>query len=186
MMKDWELISKWLLVIVLVIIGFVTGCSQTKDLPEDFPASPGTFHVAGNSMEPNVSSGQMLIVDPEAYQSELPARGDIIIFTRSTNPDLTFAKRIIGLPMEEIEIKNQTVWINSQQLEEAYIQQSPTYSGKWTMSEQEYFVLSDNRNNGSDSHHWGGLPFKNIIGKVTHICSDNSVNTCQTIEEKGN
>ena len=136
-------------------------------------------------MKPNIYSGNVLIIDFDAYQNQLPTRGDIIVFIHPKNPDNTLVKRIVGLPHEIIEINNQTILVNGQELEETYLQDPARYSGKWTMGEEGYFVLSDNRNNGNDSHNWGELPFENIIGKVIHICNDDSLNTCQEIEKDG-
>ncbi len=177
--------SKFTRFCCLIILCSMSSCLQATELPNGISSSSETYHVTTNSMNPNISSGNMLIIDTDAYQNQLPTQGDIVVFIHPKNPDNTLFKRIIGLPQEKIEINNQTIWIDEQELEEAYIQEPARYSGKWIMDEQEYFVLSDDRNNGSDSHNWGGLPFENIIGKVTHICDDDSLSTCQEIEEDG-
>ena len=82
-------------------------------------------------------------------------------------PERDFIKRIIGLPGETVEVRDCTVFINGEAMEEPYIQEKPSYThGPETVPPGNYFVLGDNRNNSSDSHSWGPLPKENIIGQA--------------------
>lgn len=125
------------------------------------------YKVEGQSMEPNLHSGQYLIVDKISYKFRQPERGDIIIFKAPQSPDRNFVKRVIGLPGEKVEIRRGQVFINDRLLYEPYIDARWGYNwGPATVGANEYFVLGDNRNNSSDSHSWGMLPKANIIGKA--------------------
>ncbi len=85
-----------------------------------------------------------------------------------TNKNSLFLQRVIGLPGERIKIlKGKGVFINGQYIEENYILEKANYSTEEiTIPEENYFILGDNRNNSFDSHRWGFLPKKRIIGKV--------------------
>jgi signal peptidase I len=59
--------------------------------------------------------------------------------------------------------------VNGQVLSEPYIAAAPAYSGEWVVPVGQLFVLGDNRNDSSDSHSWGFLPFEKVVGKAVVI-----------------
>jgi signal peptidase I len=125
------------------------------------------FRVEGFSMEPNFHDGQFLLVTKIEYMLHSPERGDVIVFRFPNQPSRDFIKRIIGLPGDRIDIRNGQVLVNNESLPESYPLNAGSYTyGPVTVGAEEYFVLGDNRNNSSDSHSWGMLPTKNIIGKA--------------------
>jgi len=125
------------------------------------------FRVEGFSMEPNFHDGQFLLVNKVEYMLHAPQRGDVIVFRYPNDPTRDFIKRIIGLPGDMVEVKNSEILVNRVPLHEIYPLNISTYNyGPVTVGTEEYFVLGDNRNNSSDSHSWGMLPTKNIIGKA--------------------
>ncbi len=126
------------------------------------------FRIEGYSMEPTLHQDQFLIVNKFLYRFlHPPQRGDIVVFEYPRAPDRDFIKRVIGLPGEKVEVRNGQVYINDKPLDEPYIASPPAYNwGPRIVSDGEYFVLGDNRNNSSDSHTWGFLPAQNIIGKA--------------------
>jgi signal peptidase I len=135
------------------------------------------FIVNGQSMEPNFHSSDYLIVDELSYRFNQPQRGDVIVFKYPKNPTYKYIKRIIGLPGETVEIRDASIYITSNgttlKLDESkYLPQTTINSWQRmadmpaiTLSNDQYFVLGDNRNNSSDSRVWGILPKKNIVGK---------------------
>jgi signal peptidase I len=122
--------------------------------------------VEGHSMRPTLQDQQRLIVNKLAYRSNLPERGDIVVFHFPIDPDQDFIKRVIGLPGDDVEIDNGEVRINGKILIEPYISAAPSYVGAWHVPDNQIFVLGDNRNNSSDSHAWGAVPIENFIGKA--------------------
>jgi signal peptidase I len=125
------------------------------------------YLVIGTSMEPNLHSGEYLIVNKVLYTLQPSERGDIIVFRAPKSPDKNFVKRIIALPGESVELRRGQVYINGKLLYEPYI--DPKMGQDWgpaIVGPNELFVLGDNRGDSSDSRSWGMLPVENIIGKA--------------------
>lgn len=137
------------------------------------------YIVEGQSMEPNLETGQFLIISRLSYFTlgdlvELgdPQRGDIIVFDFPGNPGDDYVKRVIGLPGEEVVVaEDGRVVVNGQPIGEPYLNDAFTqpYRGRfgtWTVPPDHYFVLGDNRNSSSDSRSWGMLDESYIVGKA--------------------
>ena len=124
--------------------------------------------VSGSSMEPTfASNGDRVIISRVIYLFHDPERGDIITLRPPFKSSRDYIKRVIGLPGETVEIKKGKVYIDGELLDEPYVKESFTYSlAAVTVPTDSYFVLGDNRDISSDSHIWGTLPEKNIVGKV--------------------
>lgn len=132
------------------------------------------FFVKGASMEANFEDGDYLLVDELSYRFSEPARGDVIIFRYPGDNSQFFIKRIIGLPGETIEIKNNEVMIYNIDhpdgfvLSEEYLSADQETLGNMLMrlDGNEYFVLGDNRLRSSDSRRWGPVNKTLITGKA--------------------
>lgn len=156
------------------------------------------FRVDGLSMMPNLQNNEMLLVNRNAYVSfdswalvdwlplvdheeeniihlfDPPQRGDIVVFDAPVNgADKPYIKRVIGLPGETVEARNNHVFINGQQLDESYLEGELTWCGSEggscppvTVPEGSVFVLGDNRDNSQDSFEFGPVEIDNIIGKA--------------------
>ncbi len=125
------------------------------------------FRIEGHSMETNLHHGQFLIVNKLVYYLHPPERGDVIVFHSPENPGKDFIKRVVGLPGEQVEIRDGQVFIDGVRLGETYISSAGRRSwGPEVVGEFEYFVLGDNRGNSSDSRSWGMLDGNAIIGKA--------------------
>lgn len=135
--------------------------------------------VNGKSMDPTFAHGEYLLTDKISYKRGDPQRGDVIVFKapEATHcPEGTgcdFIKRVIGLPGETVEVKNDAIYINGQRLPEKYLPSdfvtkpgAYSASGPKTVPQNSYYAVGDNRNHSSDSRTWGPVPFQNIVGKV--------------------
>lgn len=130
------------------------------------------FIVKGESMAPNFSTGDYLIVDEITYRFSEPQRGDVIVFKYPKDTTQRFIKRVIGLPGETVQVKNGQVSVFEADkeivLDEEYLPNDlKTYGDvKTTLNKDEYFVMGDNREYSFDSRAWGVVPKSDIIGKA--------------------
>ena len=128
------------------------------------------YVVEGPSMEPNLETGQWVLVNKVVYKLHPPQRGDIVVLNSISPPPPVLIKRVIGLPGEKIEIKAGKVYIIDDQgshlLEESYIDVDTNKAGSWEVPEGHYFVMGDNRPHSADSRTWGSVPVGNIVGKA--------------------
>lgn len=138
------------------------------------------FIVDGESMMPNYVNNEYILAEKISYIAKEPHRGDVTVFRYPGNPNVSYIKRIIGLPGETVKIENDKITIfNSKNpegvvLKEDYIPAenitlaTGTTNGAFEekIGPNEFFVLGDNRQHSSDSREWGLLPRSNIIGRA--------------------
>lgn len=156
---DWVVVIAVALVVALVINFFIIVNST----------------VPTGSMENTIMSGSRMIGFRVAYWFSEPKRGDIIIFRYPDDPSQLFVKRVIGLPGETVEIIDGVTYINGEVLEEDYINENYRYVpkefedyGPYTVPEESYFMMGDNRGNSKDSRKWNNTYVTKdaIIGKA--------------------
>jgi len=131
------------------------------------------FLVRGQSMEPSFHNNDYLIIDQISYRLREPKRGEVIVFQYPRNTSQRFIKRLIGLPGEALEIEDGRIKISKNG--EIQILDESDYLPSFTktpgdleviLTENEYFVLGDNRRLSSDSRSWGSLSREYIVGRV--------------------
>lgn len=132
------------------------------------------FFVKGASMESNFEDGDYIFIDELSYNFNEPARGDVVIFRYPLDKTEFFIKRVIGLPGETIEIKDNKVIIYNKKdpdgfvLSESYLDASQETVGtsRIKLDDNEYYVLGDNRLKSSDSRRWGPVHRSLITGRA--------------------
>ncbi len=112
--------------------------------------------IPSGSMIPTIQEGNRIIGNRLAYINSDPKRGDIVVFYYPDDESQKFIKRIIGLPGETIYITDGIVYIDGQPLDESEYLTVETYgvSGPFTIPDDCYFMLGDNRNSSNDSRFW--------------------------------
>jgi signal peptidase I len=130
-------------------------------------------YIPSSSMEPTLQINDRLIIEKMSYRFHQPERGDVVVFNatealQAEHFNDAFIKRIIGLPGDEVKVRNGQVIVNNEVLREAYIKEAPQYDyGPVIVPEDQYLVLGDNRNNSYDSHYWGFVPRNKFIGRAS-------------------
>lgn len=129
--------------------------------------------IYGESMTPTLVENDSVIVNKMSYKFSSPKHGDVIVFKQSGQEHSYYnVKRVIALPGETIEIKEGLIYINGTQYDEKIEVEAITNSGiaqnPYTLEEDEYFVLGDNRNQSIDSRFqsFGTVTKDDIIGKA--------------------
>lgn len=123
--------------------------------------------VVGPSMSPNLKNSDLLILNKAVYKLREPKRGEVISFEYTGTKYLI--KRIIGLPGESIEVKNNILYIDGKPFEEDYLDSSvitKDFKLYEKIPKDSYFVMGDNRMDSMDSRDFGPIKEKDIIGKV--------------------
>ncbi|ERN41556.1 signal peptidase I [Rubidibacter lacunae KORDI 51-2] len=155
----WTELLRTLGIAVVLAMGIRTFIAEARWIPSE-------------SMIPTLEVNDRLIVEKVGYYFHEPDRGDVVVFQptdalKRNNYREAFIKRIIGLPGEEVVVRNGRVFVNGEALSEDYIEEAPLYTyGPKSVPEGQYFVLGDNRNASYDSHAWGFVPRENIIGRA--------------------
>lgn len=129
--------------------------------------------IDGRSMHPTYKDGEVLLANKVIYRISEPKRGDAVIFKHSETED--YIKRIIGLPGEEVSLRDGNMYINDKMLDESEYLTDTIYTEKGRFLDEgdtivvpdgEVFVCGDNRPHSSDSRDFGPVSIQDIKGKV--------------------
>lgn len=122
--------------------------------------------VEGTAMIPALHDGDRIVVERNPQNLK---RGDIVVFLFPDDHTKSYIKRIIGLPNEEIEIRDGVILVNGTALTEPYVDPRLNLTARsmraLRLAPDSYFVVGDNRDNSSDSRIWGPLKRELIYGR---------------------
>lgn len=128
--------------------------------------------VVGDSMNPTLQDGEVLILNKFKYKFSEIKREDIISLKYADTKYLI--KRVIGLPGDKVEIINNQLYINGKAYQEEYLSKDLNYIdfklsdlGYNVIPENMYLVLGDNREISLDSRKIGLIKKKDINGKIS-------------------
>lgn len=128
--------------------------------------------INGASMEPNFHNGEFILTNKVLYKFRAPKRGDVVIFKSPLNKEIDYIKRIIGLPGDTVELKENALWVNGTKLDEPYLAPDViVFGGSYlqegssiVVPEGTYFMVGDNRPHSSDSREFGPVSEADFIG----------------------
>lgn len=138
--------------------------------------------VDGESMMPTLKNGDRMVVNKIGYMVGEPDRYDIVVFHAPEQKN--YIKRVIGLPGDHVEYKNDQLYVNGEAMEEPYLDQykseitEGTLTDDFTLEEitQEteipkgyIFVMGDNRRYSKDSRHIGLVKIDEVIGNTNIV-----------------
>ena len=131
-------------------------------------------------------------------RNKKPSYGDVVVFQYPQNKKINYIKRIIALPGDYIEYLDKTIYINGRKISQKLIDKNiissqdladnlvfmenhsdvkynimknkkNSQSFAYTVPNDTYFVLGDNRDNSNDSRYWGPVPEENLIGRAFYV-----------------
>lgn len=139
------------------------------------------YIVRGESMMPTLQDGNRLIVNKLDYSLGKPHRFDVIVFHATSTDD--YVKRVIGLPGDTIQYKNDQLYVNGQKVAESYLKKYKSelpngqnltenfnlksLTGKSRVPKGKLWVMGDNRRNSEDSRYFGFIDQHKVVGKVS-------------------
>jgi signal peptidase I len=157
-MKSYKTIRDYLLIILFVIMLRL------------FIITP--VQVNGDSMLNTLHHSDVMILNIIGYRIKDVKRFDIIVFKYNDEP---LIKRVIGLPGEFVEYRNNKLYINGVLVDDPVLDEITSdfnlseALGYDTVPNNSYFVLGDNRNNSTDSRYIGFINKRDIMGKTNLV-----------------
>ncbi len=127
------------------------------------------FWIPSGSMIPTLEINDRVLVNKFIYRFTEPERGDIVVFQSVESSDQDLIKRVVGLPGDEIAVRNGKLFVNGEPQKEPYTNEKfpdVSFFAKTTVPKDHVFVMGDNRGNSQDSRVFGPLPKENIEGEA--------------------
>ena len=184
--------NRHFLVFILLMVLFRGAIADWSDVPT-------------GSMQPTIQIGDRILIDKTAYDIRIPLthislyqlgnpqRGDVIIFDSAVS-EKRLVKRVIGVPGDTIDMRNNELTVNGAKLDYQVADDLNRYTVKYEELDGEkhtikiqriagrfanfgpievpadhYLVLGDNRDSSADSRVIGFVPRKEIIGKSSRV-----------------
>lgn len=159
-MRDIKEFIKDFAIYFFIIVGVILTIKYVVSLEQ----------VVGPSMQPNYKSGDLLLLNKISYRFRNPRMFEVVVI--SNDETKYMIKRIIGLPGDSIEYKDNKLYINGEVTKEYF--ETEGITNDFSLSELEYdvipddyyFVMGDNRENSLDSRYYGLIKKDQILGKV--------------------
>jgi signal peptidase I len=157
--------------LLLTLIALVTGCSEKRFRQNK-----------ASAMSPTIQPNEPFVADMSAFRKQGPQRWDVVVFhpppTALTPPEEVWVMRVVGLPGESLEIREDGLYIDGKREVQPERLAAVRYAASiaasapstitypYKIAVESYFLLGDNTTNSLDSRFWGALSRQSILGRV--------------------
>ena len=149
-----KIVKGWLPYVVIIILVLIIKSNVVAPIK-----------VNGKSMNNTLKDGDIMILDIIGYRTSNLKRFNIVVIDNGKD---YLIKRVIALPNEEIEYRNNKLYINGKVIKDKFAN-GKTNDFKVKLKKDEYFVMGDNREDSLDSRYYGPFNKKKIVGKTSFI-----------------
>lgn len=124
--------------------------------------------VSSTSMEPTLCPGDRVLVnlwDPDLGDL---ARDDLVAL-RPGRSEVPVVKRVVGLPGDEVAIRDARLYVNDKLVDEPYVDHEAidsVFYGPVVVPAGSFLVLGDARAVSIDSRAYGPVPAESLIGRI--------------------
>ncbi|MDO4355905.1 MAG: signal peptidase I [Clostridia bacterium] len=137
------------------------------------------IRVDGNSMYPTLINDERLFVTVADVKLGYVERGDVVICHYPNRGNTYFVKRVVGVPGDTVCRYGGVTYVNGEPLDPLGLASEALYDyDEYTLGEDEYFCVGDNRYDSHDSRDWndgdssrdvGPLDGSMLVGKVRYV-----------------
>lgn len=171
-LKEYNRVSVYILLYLICKAAALGGLLYTRDSLIE------AFVVPSACMEPAIASGDRILGNKRAYVSDLPARGDIVIFRDPERWRTNCVKRIVAVAGDRVEVIDREVIVNGRPIgnqgpgPEPHDSPPPTATcpaaAEYVIPAMHCFVLGDNADKSRDSRDFGVIPLTSIIARADY------------------
>jgi signal peptidase I len=197
-LKNYQLreYNRWYLYLLLIVVAVGYPANLAHSIRTHVLQA---FNVPSTSMSPGILPGDHILLNKAVYKTQAPQRGDVVIFTYPDDRRLNYVKRLVALPGDTVEIRENVLLINDRPLDgpndmisEPHFQPEGTQTflreqngvvryaivvdsakpqnmARLTVPHGHCFVLGDNRCNSVDSRNFGPVQMSDIQGRLDYI-----------------
>lgn len=139
--KDYQLkeYNHWYIYMLFIIVALSYPTNLASSIRDHVLQA---FRIPSQSMAPSILAGDSILLNKAIYKIKAPQRGDLVVFIYPDDRRKYFMKRIVALPGESVEIRDNIVYINDQPLSQTFMETTPAIN--FNLNEGVQIVQEDN------------------------------------------
>lgn len=131
------------------------------------------FQVLGANMAPTIEPEDIAWFEA-SHKTTVPSRGQVVVLRLIEFGSSLVPSRVVALPGETIELRDGSLFVNQEFVEEPYLQfgrakqDYSRYFQSTSVPEAHLWLLGDFRDMSKDSRSFGPVPLSAVVGRITH------------------